>query len=160
MSVIELSKPGQEATTYELLITVANAALTFSGIVATQLLFPLKATDCTEQPCPENSVYISGGDAGILRCSLTSHYLLHPPIHLSVSPAMPLTSFNCYIVSSSHVLTCASKDSRTPTALRDTPTTACVSSASLSLPSSSLHRCSRTTKHNVMSGGKREKPRV
>ena len=39
MSVIELSKPGQEATTYELLITVCNASLQFSGIVATQMLF-------------------------------------------------------------------------------------------------------------------------
>ena len=64
MSVIELSKPGQEATTYELLITVANAALTFSGIVATQLLFPLNAVDCTEEPCPSDSVDISDGDQG------------------------------------------------------------------------------------------------
>ena len=63
LSVIELAKPGQEATTYELLITVANAAGALSGIFATQLLHPLKSTGCTDDDCPSNSVDISSVDA-------------------------------------------------------------------------------------------------
>lgn len=37
MAVIEVSKPGQEATTYELVITVNNAAIALSGVLATQV---------------------------------------------------------------------------------------------------------------------------
>lgn len=43
MAVIELAKPGLEATTYELIITVGNAALLVNGILSTQLLTPM---DC------------------------------------------------------------------------------------------------------------------
>jgi hypothetical protein len=46
MAVIEISKTGQEATTYELLITVSNAAITVNRIIATQLLAPLKSIAC------------------------------------------------------------------------------------------------------------------
>lgn len=46
MAVIELSKPGQEATTYELLVTVGNSALLVNGIVATQLLTAFKGVSC------------------------------------------------------------------------------------------------------------------
>ena len=42
MAVIELAKPGLEATTYELIITVGNAALLVNGILSTQLLTPLQ----------------------------------------------------------------------------------------------------------------------
>lgn len=60
MAVIELSKPGLEATTYELLITVANASGTVSIIIATQLLAPLNATGCTDDgPCPSSSVNVN-----------------------------------------------------------------------------------------------------
>ena len=38
LSVIELAKPGIEATTYELIITVGNACLTLNGILGTSLL--------------------------------------------------------------------------------------------------------------------------
>jgi hypothetical protein len=41
MAVIELAKPGQEATTYELIITVANSASLLNGILSTQLLTPM-----------------------------------------------------------------------------------------------------------------------
>jgi hypothetical protein len=64
MAVIELSKPGQEATTYELLITVNNAALTVSGIIATQLLVPLKAVDCSSEVCTDSEVDIDSGVSG------------------------------------------------------------------------------------------------
>ena len=37
MAVIELAKPGQEAITYELIVSVANAALTVTVVLATQL---------------------------------------------------------------------------------------------------------------------------
>lgn len=60
--MIELSKPGLEATTYELIITVNNAALTVNSIIATQLLSPLQSTGCTEDDdasCPSNSVDIN-----------------------------------------------------------------------------------------------------
>ena len=39
---------GLEATTYELIITVSNAALTLSTVIATQLTFPLKIISCEE----------------------------------------------------------------------------------------------------------------
>lgn len=64
MAVIELSKPGQEATTYELLITVNNAALTLGGVISTQLLYPLHATSCKEEPCPSNQVDVNNGNEG------------------------------------------------------------------------------------------------
>lgn len=61
--MIELARPGQEATTYELLITVANAAGTLSGIFATQMLHPLKTAGCTDDDCPSNTVDISSVEA-------------------------------------------------------------------------------------------------
>ena len=48
MSVIEIAVKGQEATSYELLITVANAASTVSAIIATQLLTPTKSVACVD----------------------------------------------------------------------------------------------------------------
>lgn len=51
MCVIEVSKPGLEATTYELIITVGNACGTLGSIVATQLLLPLDCLGCFEEPC-------------------------------------------------------------------------------------------------------------
>ena len=48
MAVIELAKPGLEATTYELVITVANAGGLVNGIVSTQLLYPFNAVGCDD----------------------------------------------------------------------------------------------------------------
>lgn len=48
MAVIELALPGQEATTYELIVTTGNAALTLNGVIGTQLLTPMKATSCED----------------------------------------------------------------------------------------------------------------
>lgn len=59
LSVIELSKSGLEATTYELIITVCNAATAVSGIIATQLLTPLNAAGCTDDNCPTDTVDIN-----------------------------------------------------------------------------------------------------
>ncbi len=52
MAAIELAKPGQEATTYELLVTVGNSAILVNGIVATQMLTALNGVTCED----------SGGD--------------------------------------------------------------------------------------------------
>jgi len=48
MAVIELAKPGQEAITYELIVSVANAALTVTVVLATQLLTPFSSVSCAE----------------------------------------------------------------------------------------------------------------
>lgn len=48
MAVIELAKRGQEAITYELIISVANSASSISTIIATQLLTPMNAVECKE----------------------------------------------------------------------------------------------------------------
>jgi hypothetical protein len=49
MAVIELAKKGQEATTYELIISTANSAGMVNGILSTQLLTPLHATVCQDE---------------------------------------------------------------------------------------------------------------
>ena len=61
MAVIELAKPGQEATTYELIVTVGNAALTVNGIVSTQLLTPMDAVGCDDDygNCPSDTVVVT-----------------------------------------------------------------------------------------------------
>lgn len=59
LSVIELAKPGLEATTYELIITVGNAALTVSSIIATQLLSPMDAAGCSDDECPSTTVNVN-----------------------------------------------------------------------------------------------------
>lgn len=60
MAVIELAKPGQEATTYELIVTVGNAALMVNGVVSTQLLTPFRGVACndddTASGCGSNTV--------------------------------------------------------------------------------------------------------
>ena len=62
LAVMELSKPGQEATTYELVVTVGNAASAISSILATQLLAPFRVVGCTSSDddtmdnCGSNSV--------------------------------------------------------------------------------------------------------
>jgi len=58
MAVIELALPGQEAVTYELVISTGNAAGTVSGIISTQLLTPFNAIGCSVPPCPSNTVAI------------------------------------------------------------------------------------------------------
>jgi len=47
MAVIELAKVGQEAITYELIISVANSASNVGVILAVQLLTPMKAVTCS-----------------------------------------------------------------------------------------------------------------
>lgn len=59
MAVIELAKPGQEATTYELIVSVANAAITLSSVISTQLLYPVRANGCTVQPCAADTVNLT-----------------------------------------------------------------------------------------------------
>jgi len=61
MAVIELARPGQEATTYELIITVANAASTVNGIISTQLLTPMKSVGCDDDygNCPSDTVVVT-----------------------------------------------------------------------------------------------------
>ena len=63
MAVIELAKPGLEATTYELLVTVGNAALLVNGIISTQLLTPLRAAGCDDDHCSDNTVDVSSPQA-------------------------------------------------------------------------------------------------
>jgi hypothetical protein len=65
MAVIELARPGQEATTYELIITVGNAAGTVSGIIATQLLTPMNSVGCDDDygNCPSNTVVVTSKSA-------------------------------------------------------------------------------------------------
>lgn len=65
MAVIELARPGQEATTYELIVTVGNAAQTLNGIVSTQLLTPMDSVGCDDDygKCPSNSVVTTGPGA-------------------------------------------------------------------------------------------------
>ena len=83
MAVIELAKPGEseilsliqqtnlsfyelfslhyggmEATTYELIVTVGNAAITLNGVICTQLLYPFKASGCTDDDCPSDTVQV------------------------------------------------------------------------------------------------------
>jgi len=59
MAVIELAKPGQEATTYELLVSIANASGMFENIISTQLLSTTQAIGCTHEQCPSDTVNMS-----------------------------------------------------------------------------------------------------
>ncbi len=61
MAVIELARPGQEATTYELIVTVGNAALTANGVISTQLLTPMKSVGCDDDygNCPSDTVVVT-----------------------------------------------------------------------------------------------------
>ena len=62
MAMIELAKPGQEATLYELLASIGNSATTMGGIIGTQLLSAFDAAGCTSnafgegEECAEDSV--------------------------------------------------------------------------------------------------------
>lgn len=59
MAVIELAKPGQEATTYEMIVSVGNAALTINTIIATQLLGAVNARTCSDDSNTEGCVVTS-----------------------------------------------------------------------------------------------------
>ena len=104
MSVIELSKPGQEATTYELLITVCNASLQFSGIVATQMLTPLNAVACEDTPCPSNQVDVSDGGTGFDNSNGPSRYTNYLLVLLAITfvstllftPLLPDSKAQCH----------------------------------------------------------------
>jgi hypothetical protein len=65
LSVIELARPGLEATTYELIVTVGNACITVASIVGTQLMIPTKIIGCQDlnaDNCSADSVAITGKD--------------------------------------------------------------------------------------------------
>eukprot|EP01042_Synura_sphagnicola_P001201 gene1201-1357_t len=51
LAVVELAKPGLESTTFELLISVANASQTLSNVLFTQLLNVFHATGCKKGNC-------------------------------------------------------------------------------------------------------------
>jgi hypothetical protein len=59
MAVIEMAKTGQEAITYETVVSVANAGALLSTVVGTQFLEPVHAQACNQEPCPANSVDVS-----------------------------------------------------------------------------------------------------
>ena len=65
MAVIELAKAGQEATTYELIISCANSAGSIGAIIATQLLSPMRANTCSNPSgtCPHGEVNLSSPGA-------------------------------------------------------------------------------------------------
>jgi len=68
MAVIELAQPGQEAITYELIVSVANAALTVTVVIATQLLMPFDSVTCRsggddDGTCATNQVNVYSIDA-------------------------------------------------------------------------------------------------
>ena len=58
MAVIELAKKGQEAITYELIISIHNAAASLSVAVATQLLTPFDSVVC-KTGCTVNEVNVT-----------------------------------------------------------------------------------------------------
>jgi hypothetical protein len=65
LSVIELARPGLEATTYELIVTVGNACITVASIIGTQLMVPAKVIGCQEDDianCTADSVAITSKD--------------------------------------------------------------------------------------------------
>jgi len=53
LAVIELAKPGQEATTYELIVSVGNAAQLVNGVVSTQLLVLFNGVACNDDDSPD-----------------------------------------------------------------------------------------------------------
>lgn len=61
MAVIEVAMPGLEATSYELLVTVANACNTVNGIISTQLLTPMKSAGCEDDTgsCASDTVDVT-----------------------------------------------------------------------------------------------------
>jgi hypothetical protein len=65
LSVIELARPGLEATTYELIVTVGNACITIASIVGTQLMVPAQVIGCQNADvttCASDTVAISSVD--------------------------------------------------------------------------------------------------
>ena len=59
MAVIELAKKGQESTTYEMIVSVANSASLISVIISTQLLTALGSDTCSGNNCSPDQVDIS-----------------------------------------------------------------------------------------------------
>jgi hypothetical protein len=65
MPVIELASPGQESTTYEMLISVSNASNTLASILSTNLLAPFGVNGCLNanyMECPSDSVAITSAE--------------------------------------------------------------------------------------------------
>jgi hypothetical protein len=59
MAVIELAKPGQEAVTYELIVSAGNSAGTLNSIIATQLTYPTNSAACTSESCDSGTVDVT-----------------------------------------------------------------------------------------------------
>jgi hypothetical protein len=106
MAVIELAKPGQEATTYELIITVGNACLTFNGIISTQLLTPMKAVGCDDDSghCDSSTVIVtnkSSFDSSDGPTRFTNYTLLLTGLSLGAcfifTPFLPASKEECHL---------------------------------------------------------------
>lgn len=59
MAVIELAKPGQEAITYELIVSAGNSAGTLNSIIATQLTYPTNSAACKADSCDSGTVDVT-----------------------------------------------------------------------------------------------------
>jgi hypothetical protein len=105
MAVIEVAKPGFEATTYELIITAGNAALNLNGIISTQLLYPMGAVGCEDDSgdCPSSTVDVTdegGFNASNGPARFTNYCLLLTGISLVAcfifTPFMPASKEQCH----------------------------------------------------------------
>lgn len=106
MAIIELAKPGLEATTYELVLTSSNAGLLVNGILCTQLQALFKAESCNDGDgqCPTDSVStvdIVGFEASH-GPSRFAHYtmvltLLGLISCLIFTPFLPASSEECHV---------------------------------------------------------------
>lgn len=109
LAVMELAKPGQEATTYELVVTVGNAASAISSILATQLLAPFRVVGCTSSDddtmdnCGSNSVNLHSSASfeasnGPLKFTLYSCTLIAITITFTLVfvPFLPRNKVECY----------------------------------------------------------------
>ena len=105
MAVIELAKPGQEATTYELIVTVGNAAATVNGIISTQLLTPMNSVGCDDDygNCPSNTVVVtskSSFDSSDGPSRFTNYTLLLTGVSIGATllftPFLPSSKDECH----------------------------------------------------------------
>lgn len=64
LAVLPLQEAGQEATLFELIVNAGNSAQTLKGILATQLLTPMKAAACeSSSGCSSDSVSVTSKDS-------------------------------------------------------------------------------------------------
>ena len=105
MAVIELAKPGLEATTCELIVTVANAGGLVNGIISTQLLYPMDAVGCDDDTTCDSSNQVivtsqSSFDASNGPARFTNYCLLLVGITVGAcllfTPFLPASKEECY----------------------------------------------------------------